>query len=370
MDISSMSSFDLFKGKRVFLTGHTGFKGSWLALWLRELGADVYGYSLFPPPTDPSNYALARVREAMSGETAGDIRDRALLSARLAEAKPHAVFHLAAQPLVRESYLSPYETFDVNVMGTASLLDAVRTLGAPCAVVCVTTDKCYENREQAKGYCESDPMGGHDPYSASKGAAEILISSYRRSFFNPAALSSHGVQVASARAGNVIGGGDWAKDRIVADMVRSLLAGRPVPVRNPRAVRPWQHVLEPLSGYLALAAAMLGSPSPAWCGGWNFGPSEGTEATVGELADTFIRAWGSGSCTDASDPRQPHEASLLRLNIDKAKTDLGWSPRWTLEETARRTALWYRRAQCEGADAHALCLDDIRAYSGAGGNCQ
>ena len=366
MDVPRMSAFDVFKGKRVFLTGHTGFKGSWLALWLRQLGAEVYGYSLFPPPTDPSNYALARVSQAMAGETAGDIRDRDLLRTRIADAKPHAVFHLAAQPLVRESYLSPYETFDVNVMGTASLLDAVRTSGAPCAVICVTTDKCYENREQAKGYRESDPMGGHDPYSASKGAAEILISSYRRSFFNPDALAQHGVQVASARAGNVIGGGDWARDRIVADMVRSLLAGQPVAVRNPHAIRPWQHVLEPLSGYLTLAAAMLSRPSPAWCEGWNFGPSEGTEATVGVLADTFIRAWGSGTWTDASDPHQPHEASILRLNVEKAGSSLCWTPRWTLEETARRTALWYRRALRERADAQALCLNDIRAYEGYG----
>jgi CDP-glucose 4,6-dehydratase len=343
------------------LTGHTGFKGSWLALWLRRLGADVYGYAL-PPPTEPSNYALSQVGAALAGETIADIRDRQRMRAALEAARPDVVLHLAAQPLVRASYAQPYETFDINVMGTASLLDAVRELGRPCAVVCITTDKCYENMEHVWGYRECDPMGGFDPYSASKGAAEVLIASYRRAFFHPDRLGQHGVQLASARAGNVIGGGDWAKDRIVTDMVAALTAGRPVSVRNPRAIRPWQHVLEPLSGYLTLACAMLEAPGPRWSAGWNFGPVSGTEITVGELADAFVKAWGAGSWRDESSPDQPHEAETLRLCIDKAISQLGWRPRWTCAQMTERTSRWYRRVLCEGADARQACEDDIQAY--------
>lgn len=358
---AGVSGASAFRGRRVLLTGHTGFKGSWLALWLRRLGAEVHGYAL-PPPTDPSNYALSGVGALLAGETTADVRDRARMAGAVAGVRPDVVFHLAAQPLVRDSYGAPYETFDVNVMGTASVLEAVRAAGRPCAVVCVTTDKCYENREQVWGYRECDPMGGHDPYSASKGAAEILIASYRRSFFHPDRLAGHGVQVASARAGNVVGGGDWARDRIVTDMVAALREGRPVPVRNPRAVRPWQHVLEPLSGYLALAAAMLERPGAAWCSAWNFGPRPGTETTVGRLAGAFVEAWGSGSWRDEGGPGQPHEASVLRLCVDKAAAGLGWRPRWTCEEMVGRTARWYRSVVCEGADARAACEADIVAY--------
>ncbi len=350
-----------FRGRTVWVSGHTGFKGSWLALWLHRLGANVYGYSL-SPPTEPSNYALANVRGVLAGETIGDIRNRELLQDTIASCAPDIVFHLAAQPLVRDSYELPFETFEVNVLGTASVLDAVRNRKRPCAVVCITSDKCYENREQVGGYRECDPMGGHDPYSASKGAAEILIASYRRSFFHPAELSRHGVQLASARAGNVIGGGDWARDRIVTDMVAALMADRPIPVRNPHAIRPWQHVLEPLSGYLTLGAAMLTKPDPKWCEGWNFGPIPGTELTVGKLADAFVRAWGTGAWADRSSPGQPHEASILRLNIEKAGRELGWRPRWTCEEMVDKTAQWYRRVLCEGADACQACEADMEAY--------
>jgi CDP-glucose 4,6-dehydratase len=351
----------VFRGKRVFLTGHTGFKGSWLALWLHRLGADVYGYSL-PPPTDPSNYALSNVRSLLSGETLGDIRDRTRMAKALAAFKPDVVFHLAAQPLVRESYTNPFETFEVNVMGTASVLDAVRNLKRPCAVVCVTTDKCYENREQVWGYRECDPMGGYDPYSASKGAAEVLIASYRRSYFHPDRLAEHGVQLASARAGNVIGGGDWARDRIVTDMVAALAEGRPVPVRNPHAIRPWQHVLEPLSGYLKLAAAMLEKPGAKWASAWNFGPISGSELPVGELVPAFIEAWGLGTWVDQSAPDQPHEASILRLSIEKAGWELGWQPRWSCDEMIKRTAQWYQSVLCKSADARAACEADLKAY--------
>ncbi len=354
-------NFSIFKNKRVFVTGHTGFKGSWLSLWLHRLGADVYGYSL-PPPTKPSNYALSDVQALLSGETLGDIRDRTLMAKALAAFNPDVVFHLAAQPLVRESYNNPFETFEVNVMGTASVLDAVRASQQPCAVVCITTDKCYENREQVWGYRECDPMGGYDPYSASKGAAEILIASYRRSFFHPDRLAEHGIQLASARAGNVIGGGDWALDRIVTDMVAALAAGRPVPVRNPSAIRPWQHVLEPLSGYLTLAAKMLESPEPKWASAWNFGPVAGTELPVGKLATAFIKAWGSGTWEDQSVLGQPHEASILRLSIEKAGWELNWRPRWSCGEMVDRAAQWYRSVLCEGADACEACLADIEKY--------
>ena len=354
-------SISIFSGKRVFVTGHTGFKGSWLTLWLNRMGANVYGYAL-PPPTTPSNYQLSCVKGVLAGETIGDIRDRGLVREALARFQPDVVFHLAAQPLVRESYAKPAETFDVNVLGTASLLDAVRDSQQPCAVVCVTTDKCYENREQVWGYRECDPLGGYDPYSASKGAAEILISSYRRSFFNPAGLSEHGVQLASARAGNVVGGGDWARDRIMTDAVGALANGRPVHVRNPLAIRPWQHVLEPLSGYLALAAAMLKRPDATWCSGWNFGPVSGSELSAGQLMDAFVKAWGSGTWVDQSAPGQPHEAGILRLSIEKAGWELGWHPRWTSLEMVERTARWYRQVLCEKADARAACEADIEAY--------
>ena len=244
---------------------------------------------------------------------------------------------------MRESYTHPRETFEVNVMGTVNLLEAVRALGRPCVVLVITSDKCYENREQCWGYRECDAMGGHDPYSASKGAAEIVTAAYRRSFFPPEQLSRHGVKLASVRAGNVIGGGDWAKDRILTDVVRHLRAGQPVPVRSPRAIRPWQHVLEPLSGYLTLAERMLQSDEPAWCGAWNFGPMPGEEIPVGQLVEAFFETWGSGSWQDVSDPNQPHEAGVLRLCIDQAINRLGWRPRWSVVEAVRRTAGWFRR---------------------------
>ncbi len=351
--------FDVLKDKRVLITGHTGFKGSWLALWLHHLGAKVYGYSLWPP-THPSNYELSTIKGVLEGEWIADIRDREQMKRAIAACQPEVIFHLAAQPLVRASYKDPYETFDVNVMGTASVLDAVRAYGRPCVVICITTDKCYENRERGEGYSEEEPMGGYDPYSASKGAAEILIASYRRAFFHPNTLSVHGVQLASARAGNVIGGGDFAEDRIVVDLVKSMLGGAPVAIRNPKAIRPWQHVLEPLSGYLTLAEKMLASPSTKWCEGWNFGPNPESERTVCEVADFFIKEWGSGSWTDVSDGNHPHEASILRLKINKAKKELGWSPAWDFETMIQRTVSWYR--QMNNIPPCSLCLADIEKF--------
>jgi CDP-glucose 4,6-dehydratase len=349
------------RGKRVFVTGHTGFKGSWLVMSLRHAGAHLTGYSL-APPTNPSLFEAARLRECVDVHHEADIRDSARLADAVAAAKPDVVMHLAAQPLVRLSHREPLETFSTNVVGTASVLDAIRGLSSPCAVVIVTSDKCYEPHNDGRPHDETDPIGGRDPYSASKGAAELVAAAYRQSYFPPARLDEHGVQLATARAGNVIGGGDWAEDRIITDIVRHLVAGRPVPVRNPAAVRPWQHVLEPLSGYLTLAESMLTRPDPAWCTGWNFGPTAGGDITVRELTDIFIDAWGSGSWEDRHDPRALIETHVLRLAIDKAVSALPWRPRLSGGAAIRRTAAWFRGFATSPDSARALCEADIEAY--------
>jgi CDP-glucose 4,6-dehydratase len=366
-----------YAGKKVLLTGHTGFKGSWLTLWLRDLGAEVTGYALAPDPM-PSLFLAAGVERACRHVVA-DVRDLARLRAVLHEVRPDLVFHLAAQPLVRLSYEQPVETLQTNVLGTAHVLEAIRQEGRPCAVVVVTSDKCYENREWLYGYREDEPMGGHDVYSTSKGAAELVVASYRRSFFPISRLAQHGVAVASARAGNVVGGGDWAKDRIVPDAIAALAEKRPIPVRNPNGVRPWQHVLEPLGGYLLLGARLAGSEAAAppfapsvpgvegrarYCEAWNFGPRPEDARPVREVVEAVIRAWGGGSWDDKHDPHAPHEAGLLRLSIEKAQARLGWLPRWRFEETFRRTVEWYR-AQHDGAsqdDLAALCRTQIGEY--------
>lgn len=354
-----------FAGRSVFLTGHTGFKGSWLALWLHRLGARVTGYAL-PAPTDPSNFVASAVGDVLADHHLADIRDAESMVRAIAKAQPDVIFHLAAKALVQESYQQPRETFDVNIMGTVALLDAVRIVGRPCTVVVITSDKCYENREHVWGYREADPMGGYDPYSASKGAVEIVTAAYRRSFFSPSRLAQHGVKIATARAGNVIGGGDWAKDRIIPDAVRHLQKGEAVPVRNPTAIRPWQHVLEPLSGYLALASRMMSSDDPRWCDAWNFGPLSGDDTPVGKLVDSFVAAWGGGEWKDMSDSSQPHEAQVLRLGIDKALYQLGWHPRWSVAEAVRHTAAWYRRFYRDRpANMRDACLADIAAYENA-----
>ena len=358
---------DAYAGKRVFLTGHTGFKGGWLALWLADLGAEVTGYAL-APDTDPSLFVAAGVAGACRSSVVADVRDRARLAQALADAQPDFVFHLAAQPLVRLSYREPLGTLETNVMGTANLLEAVRSLARPCAVVVVTSDKCYENREWQYGYREDDAMGGHDVYSMSKGAAELVVGSWRRSFFDPARLAQHGVALATARAGNVIGGGDWCMDRLVPDAIRALGRGLAVPVRNPEAVRPWQHVLEPLSGYLELGARLaVGRAERAeLCGPFNFGPLASEAFPVERVMDEIVRHWGEPGARweDRRDPNAPHEATLLRLAIDKAWARLGWKPRWTLSEALRRTVEWYR-AQGRGgtpAELRALCSAHIRDY--------
>lgn len=354
-----------YAGKRVLVTGHTGFKGAWLTLWLSDLGAHVTGYAL-PPEADNWFYTAARVDERCRSDLA-DVRDAERLRQAVEAADPQVIFHLAAQPLVRRSYELPLETLEVNVMGTAHLLEAVRARNAACAVVVVTSDKCYENREWVYGYREVDAMGGHDVYSMSKGATELVVASWRRSFFPPDRLDRHGVRLATARAGNVIGGGDWAKDRIVPDCVGALVSGAAISVRNPRSTRPWQHVLEPLSGYLQLGARLLSGDAARYCEAWNFGPEAGANRSVRDLVEALILHWGSGAWEDKSDPSAPHEAVLLQLAIDKARARLGWSPRWGFDETVRRTVEWYR-AQHEGRSGEQLrrlALDQLRAYEAA-----
>ena len=329
---------DAFRNRTVWLSGHTGFKGAWLTEWLLHLGARVRGFSL-PPPTAPSLFEQLGLSKRMEHEE-GDVRDRERVRASLCDAQPDFVFHLAAQPLVRRSYEEPVETYATNVMGTVHVLEALRHLEKPCAAVIVTTDKCYENREWIYGYREDDPLGGYDPYSSSKGMAELAVSAYRRSF-----LRAPGpVRVASARAGNVVGGGDWALDRIVPDCVRALLGGRSIPVRNRLATRPWQHVLEPLGGYLWLAVRLLPPEGEALAGAYNFGPGAASNRSVAELVQEVLLHW-PGSWEDQTDPAAAHEAGLLQLSIDKARAYLQWSPVWDFAVTVRHTVGWYRDAR-------------------------
>ncbi|MFP5378729.1 MAG: CDP-glucose 4,6-dehydratase [Vicinamibacteria bacterium] len=348
-----------YAGRRVLVTGHTGFKGGWLALWLRQLGADVTGYSL-PAADGPTLFETARVAEGLR-HVEGDVRDLDAFGRTWDEAAPEVVFHLAAQAIVRKSYRDPLTTVTTNTLGTAHVLELARRSAAPVALVLVTSDKCYENREWERGYAEDDQLGGRDVYSGSKAAAEVLISSYRRSFFDGR------VRAASARAGNVIGGGDWAVDRIVPDAIAALMAGRPVTVRHPRAVRPWQHVLEPLSGYLLLGARLLegGDPARTAADAWNFGPAIENTRTVGELVEGIIARWGTGAVADGSSPDAPHEAGLLRLEIAKAAAGLDWRPRWDFAEAVARTVDWYR-AWADGADMRGMCLAQVRDYEAAG----
>lgn len=350
-----------YRGKSVFVTGHTGFKGSWLCLWLHRLGARVTGYAL-EPPTDPNNFTVSGVGELLHEHHEADVRDGERLTAAIRAAQPDIVFHLAAQSVVKRGYQIPRETFETNVIGVASALDGVARLGRPCSVVVVTSDKCYQNVEQVWGYRENDAFGDLDPYGASKGAAEILVRCYRASFFPPEQLTQHGIKLASARAGNVVGGGDWTANALVVDMVRAFSQGRPLEVRSPRACRPWQHVLQALSGYLTLGARLLASDEPRFCDGWNIGPTPGSELSVREVVEYFIEQWGSGEWRDVSDPAQQHEAQILRLSIDKAIWQLGWKPGWDVHETIRRTVEWYR-AWLDGRQSlRDIGLQQIAAY--------
>ncbi|MGV8083280.1 MAG: CDP-glucose 4,6-dehydratase [Coriobacteriia bacterium] len=349
----------VFAGRRVLVTGHTGFKGSWLCEWLLRLGAQITGYAL-RPNTEPSLFVELGLADRIH-HIIGDVRDLGALKAIFTSVRPEIVFHLAAQPLVRLSYEQPVETYETNVMGTVNLLEAVRDSSSVRVVIVVTSDKCYENRETGEAYRENDAMGGYDPYSSSKGCAELVTSAYRRSFFG----SDSAVRVASVRAGNVIGGGDWALDRIVPDCVRALQAGRPIVVRNPDAVRPWQHVLEPLSGYLHLAARL-------WCGehnldgAWNFGPNEQGTVPVRDVVEAMVSAWGSGSWV-ASSPmqHQPHEAKLLALNTEKAETLLNWRPLYRVADTICTTSAWYA-ARHGGGSVRLLTDADIARYEAEG----
>ena len=343
---------DFWRGKRVLLTGHTGFKGGWLALWLQRLGADVTGIAL-APSTTPSLFDQARVAEGIKSHFC-DIRDAAALAALFRAAQPDLVFHLAAQPLVRASYREPLATFATNVMGTAHLLDALRGLDGVQVAVMVTTDKVYRNNEWPYPYREDDALGGHDPYSASKAASELVIASYRDAF-----LAAQGVAVASARAGNVIGGGDWSEDRLIPDAVRAWQAGQPLIIRNPGAIRPWQHVLDPLAGYMSLAQKLF--EQPALAGAYNFGPQTDQAATVRDVVELACSAYGSGVTSYENNRNGPHEAGWLALEVAKARVTLGVAPHWSLTEAVNRTMAWYR-AQHEGVDARALCETEIAGY--------
>ncbi|WP_375391034.1 CDP-glucose 4,6-dehydratase [uncultured Sphingomonas sp.] len=344
-----------WSGKRVFLTGHSGFKGSWLSLWLQAIGARVKGFAL-PPPSNPNLFAVARVADGMASQF-GDVRDLAAVQASMAGFDPEIVIHMAAQPLVRESYRDPVGTYATNVMGTVHVLEAARALPGVRAIVVVTTDKCYDNKEWVWGYREDEPMGGRDPYSNSKGCAELVTAAYRASFFS----NKSSVAVASARAGNVIGGGDWAQDRIIPDILRAFERRLPVAVRNPRAIRPWQHVLEPLSGYLMLARALY-EQGGAFAEAWNFGPHDVDAQPVQAIVERMAASWGEGADWVVDDAAHPHEARHLKLDIAKAGDRLHWQPRWSLDEALARIVDWHR-GWLAGADMHAACLAEIAAFA-------
>ncbi len=352
-----------FAGKKVFVTGHTGFKGSWLCLWLHSLGAAVTGYAL-EPPTAPSLFELARIGELVHSVIA-DVRDLERLRSEMQAAAPEIVFHMAAQPLVRESYKLPVDTYAINVMGTVNLLEAVRGCPTVRAVVNVTTDKVYENREWVWGYRENEPLGGFDPYSNSKGCSEMVTAAYRSSYFaipdaGAFTVQRHYPAVATARAGNVIGGGDWAADRLIPDMIRAIQGGAPVLIRNPRAVRPWQHVLEPLSGYLLLARRLCEGGS-AFATGWNFGPSDEDARPVQWIVEQLTLFWGEGASWAPDDGDHPHEAHYLKLDCSKAHSELGWAPRWELSRAMESIVTW-TKGYLRGEDVRALCLRQINDY--------
>jgi CDP-glucose 4,6-dehydratase len=366
MKNSEPNPYNIYKGRKVLVTGHTGFKGSWLTLWLKELGAHVFGYAL-DPPTHPSLFEFLNLEREIDHEI-GDIRDIDRLKKCLLRIKPDIIFHLAAQSLVGKSYEDPMETVQTNTFGTVNLLEAMRQTGIPVSLVLITSDKCYENKEWHFGYRETDTLGGYDPYSASKAAAEVMISSWRNSFFNPARIKEHGVRVASARAGNVIGGGDWSKNRIVPDCIRDLQNHTSVKVRNPNSTRPWQHVLEPLSGYLLLGEKLLSSSNDeaaTFCEAFNFGPRVTNNKNVKDLVEEIIVQWRYGSWKSVSEVGANYESSLLNLSIDKAYHKLGWFPKWNFIETIARTVAWYQKAEQEPSLIHGFTIKQIEAYQQA-----
>lgn len=356
MEIDIFNNF--YKGKRILVTGHTGFKGSWLSIWLHALGAEVIGVAL-DPFSERDNFVLSAIGKKIKADIRTDIRNGEQLKTIFKEYQPEIVFHLAAQPLVRLSYDIPVETYEINVMGTIHVLEAIRVTNSVKVGVMITTDKCYENKEQIWGYRENEPMGGYDPYSSSKGATEIAISSWRRSFFNPEQFEKHGKSIASVRAGNVIGGGDWALDRIIPDCIKALEAGITIDIRSPKAIRPWQHVLEPLSGYMLLAKKMWDNPT-RHCEGWNFGPKTESISTVWDVAAKVIANYGKGRLKDLSDASALHEAKLLMLDISKAKFQLGWEPRMNIDQTVELTVDWYKRYRKE--ESYTICINQIQQY--------
>lgn len=349
---------EFYKGKRVLITGHTGFKGSWLSIWLHELGAEVVGVAL-DPSSDRDNFVLSGIGNKIKVDIRADIRNKEQIQAIFNQYQPEIVFHLAAQPLVRLSYEIPVETYETNVMGTINILEAIRNTNSVKVGIMITTDKCYENKEQIWGYRENEPMGGYDPYSSSKGAAEIAISSWRRSFFNPEEYVIHGKSIASVRAGNVIGGGDWALDRIVPDCIRALEAGKPINIRSPKAIRPWQHVLEPLNGYMLLAQKIWNEPTK-YCEGWNFGPHIESISTVWEVAKNIVKEYGKGDLRDLSNADALHEAKLLMLDISKAKFLLGWEPRMNIGQCISLVVDWYKKYQTE--NVYDICVKEILSF--------
>ena len=347
-----------WQGKKVLLTGHTGFKGSWLSLWLQSLGANVIGYAL-APPTQPSLFEVAEIESGMIS-ILGDIRDLEKLQVVFTEHQPEIVIHMAAQPLVRYSYVNPVETYATNVMGTVNVLEAVRHCASVKAVVNITTDKCYENHEWEWGYRENEPMGGYDPYSNSKGCAELVSSAYRSSFFNPDTYSKHGVALATVRAGNVIGGGDWADDRLIPDIMRSITKGERINIRNPNAIRPWQHVLEPLAGYLDLAQKLFES-GVIYAEGWNFGPNDNDAKPVQWIVERLTKDWGEGASWSIDKGDHPHEANYLKLDCSKARSRLDWHPRWSLDSCLIKIVEWQKKYM-QGADMKSVSLEQIEDY--------
>ncbi len=349
-----------WKGKKVFLTGHTGFKGSWLAIWLNAMGAKVIGYAL-KPPTKPSIFKLCRI-DKITKTIIGDIRDKNKLEKSILKFKPEVIIHMAAQPLVRESYKNPHETYETNIMGTVNLFEAARKCKTVKAIVNVTTDKCYENKEHLRGYKEDEPMGGYDPYSSSKACSEIVTSAYRSSFFNPKDYKKHGVALASARAGNVIGGGDWAEDRLIPDIIKAISKGKKVVIRSPKAIRPWQHVLEPLSGYLNLAEKLYKNGNKYACS-WNFGPKDADAKGVEWIVKRMCAKWGNNVAYKVDKGKHPHEANYLKLNCLKAKTEMNWVPKWNLANAIDKTIEW-TLAYTKKEDLHKMCLKQINEYMG------
>lgn len=344
---------NFWRSKRVLLTGHTGFKGSWLSLWLQSMGTSLRGIAL-DPPTTPALFSVAHVAEGMEHRTV-DIRDLAAVNAQMDDFKPDIVVHMAAQPLVRYSYQEPIVTYATNVMGTAHLLEAARRVGSVKAMINVTSDKCYENHEWVWGYRENDPMGGHDPYSSSKGCSELITSAYRLSFFEQA-----GIALASVRAGNVIGGGDWSSDRLIPDILRAFEANTPVVIRSPNSIRPWQHVLEPLSGYLMLLQALC-EDSERYSGGWNFGPNDEDAKPVKWIVEQMNKNWGDDVSYIQDNSKHPHEANYLKLDISKSKSQLGWKPIWNINQALEKISDWHK-AWLAGSEMRSICEQQIAVY--------